>query len=339
MPAGVGGDGGGVSVRIAVAAQVRAAVVRANIGREVAGAGSVTGGGAARRSEPGVQRLLIGRDRHAAAAIDAIGRELLPLGAGLEGHAVGGGNLRHRRAEPQPVGLLDGAGFGEVAPHLLVEIEEADDAGLGIPLERGGQRLEVGEVPLDGVGLVEQDRVVPPADRIHPDRAGQRPEIRHDLPFLRHAGLDLAAVGGDRDKPVLPGIPAQFTQMRQHRAGVLGAEGDQVNNRRVKSVAGQRRRGVGAAHKHKALSQAVQQPGGVKGRDVGAQAGVDNHGLPFRGCSAHPLMAAAGGVARRPLFCVCCRHTGKGLTYLPSSQIGCLSTHSPYSFFSNRSRL
>lgn len=78
---------GRVRVRVAVAAQMPAGIVRADVPAQAAGA-LLPRGRSGRHVQAAMDGPFVHGDGHAAAAVRAEGAELVPLGAGAQGHAV-----------------------------------------------------------------------------------------------------------------------------------------------------------------------------------------------------------------------------------------------------------
>lgn len=279
MPAVVLGRPPMVPVGVAVPAPVRAGVIGADVARLEA----VAPGAHApvpERTELHAVGAPEDVERHAAARVNAVAREV-PVGpAGLKPEAVLGRNgAEHPR---EVVHVLHGERheLGHVEAQLPVHLHEGEDAAVHVRCQHVAHAREGLAVTLEGVGGREQHRIVAPRDATRAHLVGQLDERLHALLDARNAGLNVLAVGGYRVVEVGVEPVRDLMQARQDGPIVLGAEDHAVHDRRVQLVA---RHLVGeerVSRQDVALLEAAQQPGGVVLDGVGARARVDDHSSP-----------------------------------------------------------
>ena len=97
--------------------------------------------------------------------------------------------------------------------------------------------------------------------------------------LVRYVGLDVPAVRGQCDEPVLA-VVFQKIHVGEHRRGILRTEPDRIHDGRIQTVAADLPGVKGIAHTDKALPKPVCEPFRVKGGDVCPLPGIDNHRAP-----------------------------------------------------------
>lgn len=276
-----------VPVGVAVPAPVRAGVIGADVARLEA----VAPGAHApvpERTELHAVGAPKDVERHAAARVNAVAREVPAGPAGLKPEAVLGRNgAEHPR---EVVHVLHGERheLGHVEAQLPVHLHEGKDAAVHMRCQHVAHAREGLAVTLEGVGGREQHRIVAPRDATRAHLVGQLDERLHALLDARNAGLNVLAVGGYRVVEVGVEPVRDLIQARQDGSIVLGAEDHAVHDRRVQLVA---RHLVGeerVSRQDVALLEAAQQPGGVVLDGVGARARVDDHSSPPPKAPAQP---------------------------------------------------
>ena len=101
-----------------------------------------------------------------------------------------------------------------------------------------------------------------------------------DFSCRRDVGFYVFVVGRDGDVPVLA-VACKFSQFSQHGRGVLGAEGDDVYDFGVDSVACDSLVVERVPHHDGAFADAAKEPVCIEGWYVGSLASVQYHGAPF----------------------------------------------------------
>ena len=109
---------------------------------------------------------------HAAAAIRAIRGQFVSLGTGTYRKAVLPPNLHKSLAQREPVGTGDTLHLRKIAPHFLVQINKADNAGVGVPGQHCCHAGELLNVAFNRIGVGKKNRVIPPADAVRADNLG-----------------------------------------------------------------------------------------------------------------------------------------------------------------------
>ena len=164
------------------------------------------------------------------------------------------------------------------AAGLLIGIEKADDAAVGVwcePFEHDGK---VVQVPLDSIAVVEQDGVVAP------DHARLAELLRHllegadDLALVGQARLDIVAVRRDGELEVERVLRAELFEMWQHRRGILRPEDDAVDVFRPQRDAADLFAVKWVDCVDEPRADAVHEPRCIESRNIGPAAGTDDHG-------------------------------------------------------------
>lgn len=155
-------------VGVAVAAQVATGVVCADVGGHKAGA-LFAGVFTRRQVQATMQRGFKNLLGHAAAAICAIRGQFVSLGTGTYRKAVLPPNLHKSLAQREPVGTGDTLHLRKIAPHFLVQINKADNAGVGVPGQHCCHAGELLNVAFNRIGVGKKNRVIPPADAVRAD--------------------------------------------------------------------------------------------------------------------------------------------------------------------------
>lgn len=267
-----------IGICITVPAQVPAGVVLADVSSDIAGAFLPVVG--VRRqnnvlADGGFKGLLC----HAAETVRAGAGEPSVFGAGLYGHAVTRRDLHKGSRQCQLDLKRHSPRFGEVAPDLLVKIDEADHAGMRTAFQGFTYSGERFEMPFLRPCGVYENRVVSPAHAVRADDTGKRFERVHDLSFFRDVWLDVFPIGRDRSKPVLAVFFQQIQIPMPEQGGrVLCAEYDKVHDGRIQPVPGYGGWIKGVPHEHRAFPQAVCEPLRVESRYVRTVPGLDDHG-------------------------------------------------------------
>ena len=94
--------------------------------------------------------------------------------------------------------------FGKVAPHFGKQVDKADDDMVRITFQGGGHLLKGAKVVVQSVSFGDKNRIVAPGDGVAAHHIGKCPKILKKAMFVRHVGLNVAAVGGDGHVPGLP---------------------------------------------------------------------------------------------------------------------------------------
>ena len=130
-------DGFRICVRIAVTAEVSAGIIRADVIRKKTGAFSA-GSFFLWKLQFFMDGLLKDPCSHAAAAVCAIGGQFRSFRAGPKNHTVRICHADHLPAQGQPFFLRNGPALRKIPEHFSVQIQKADDAGMGIALQLSG---------------------------------------------------------------------------------------------------------------------------------------------------------------------------------------------------------
>lgn len=191
-----------IYIGVAVAAQVPAGVVLADVVCQVAGA-LLPVSGIGRQDQVFTDGLLEGGLGDAAGAVRADGGEAGILAAGFDGYAVLIRNLNKAFRQGQ-LGLKGNrAGLREVFPDLFIEVDIADDTCSGGSLQSPAHVGKGVDMPLHRPAFVNQDWVIAPAHMVGTDNLRQPLKAVQDPGLVRHIGLDVPAVRRDGHKPVL----------------------------------------------------------------------------------------------------------------------------------------
>lgn len=170
----------------------------------------------------------------------------------------------------------DGPGLRKIPLRLLIKINEAHNALFCAALQVHRHGSEGFLVERKTVFFRQKDRVIPPDDGIFSDNSGKCAEDFQNLCLRRDIRLDIPSIRGDCHVPELPeGV--QLMDAGQHRGRILGAEGQDINHRRIEQIAGHLLGLIGVAHQDIPFPDPVVKPGMKEGRNVGAASGIDNH--------------------------------------------------------------
>ena len=127
-------------------------------------------------SQSAVARIEQGKQNLSLEMLSRIGENLdsqfVSLGTGTYRKAVLPPNLHKSLAQREPVGTGDTLHLRKIAPHFLVQINKADNAGVGVA---GQNRCHAGEllnVAFNRIGVGKKNRVIPPADAVRADNLG-----------------------------------------------------------------------------------------------------------------------------------------------------------------------
>ena len=85
---------------------------------------------------------------------------------------LGIGFIDVRLAQREPVGTGDTLHLRKIAPHFLVQINKADNAGVGVPGQHRCHEGELLNVAFNRIGVGKKNRVIPPADAVRADNLG-----------------------------------------------------------------------------------------------------------------------------------------------------------------------
>ena len=129
------------------------------------------------------------------------------------------------------------------------------------------------------MAFVDHDRIVTPADRTRTDDHGELPECVRDLLPYGHIRLDVPAVRSDRDIPELS-VRREKLHMRKHGRGILGTEGDDVDDRGIETVARDLLCIIWVAYAHLARMQAIDEPRCIERRNIRTHTRMQNHDAP-----------------------------------------------------------
>jgi len=270
-----------IDIGIAVAAQVPAGVVLADVVCQVAGA-FLPVPGIGRQDQVFTDGLLKGGLGDAAGAVRADGGEAGILAAGLDSHTVPVRDPDQAFRQCQ-LGLEgDRAGFREVLPDLFIEVNVTDDAGSCGALQSQAHVGEGVDMALHRPAFVDQNGVIAPAHVVGTDDLRQPLEAVEDPGLIRHIGFDVPAVGCDGHKPVLAVFHQEFfvpeqVSVLQGRFRIFRAENDQVYDGRIEPVFRDRDLVKGVARHDHPLAESVCKPLRIEGRYIGSVAGLNDH--------------------------------------------------------------
>ena len=155
----------------------------------------------------------------------------------------------------------------EIAPRLCIAHEEADDNHLRCPHKFLRHLREHLPMKFDRIVLVDQNRIIAPADGVHADNYRELTKCAGNFLPRWHMWLDIPAVGRDRDVPELT-VGCEEIHMRQHRRRILRAKGNEIDDGGIEAVARHLRRVIGIAYADLALAQTIYEPWRIKCRDV-----------------------------------------------------------------------
>ena len=111
------------------------------------------------------------------------------------------GNFRKGIDEEHLVMGADGTGFWKVALCFFIKIDEANDHLVCIALKRFCHGAKGFDKVCRRVGMIDENGVVTPDDAICAYLMGQVLERRKNVPFARHVGFDVPAIGRNRHMP------------------------------------------------------------------------------------------------------------------------------------------
>lgn len=95
----------------------------------------------------------------------------------------------------------DGTGFWKIALCFFIKIDEANDHLVCIALKRFCHGAKGFDMVCRRVGMIDENGVVTPDDAICAYLMGQVLERRKNVPFARHVGFDVPAIGRNRHMP------------------------------------------------------------------------------------------------------------------------------------------
>ena len=235
--------------------------------------------------QPLMERLFIGGDCHASAAVRAESREVVSLSAGTDRHTVCSPDLNKRLSQQEPLLRGDLPGLRKITPCFLIQVDKADHCCARISGQRFGHILKRFEMTFNGILITDEDRIIPPSHAVHANCIRQAFETLQHIPFVRNVRFDLFPVWRNCHKPVLP-IGTEQVHMRKHRRRILRAEADQIHHIRRQPVSCDGTRVVGISYQHKSRLQPVHEPVRIEGRNICAHSCVDDH-------DTNPLMISA----------------------------------------------
>ena len=111
---------------------------------------------------------------------------------------------------------------------------------------------EIVDMALKRIALREKYRIAAPAHGVDSNDIRKTFEVLHDLLFVRHIELNIPAVRGNCNEPILA-VVLQSVHLRQHRRRVLGTECDQIHHVRRKAVTCHRLKIIRISHQHISL--------------------------------------------------------------------------------------
>ena len=216
----------------------------------------------------------------AGSVLDAVGSEVDLFGARLQGDAGTFGKAC--KTLSKCCHLRDAKRVQRerlcVALSLAIEVEEADDAAVGVRRELLEHDGEVVQMTLDGVAVIEQDGVVAP------DHARFAELLRHllegadDLALVGQTWLDVMAVRCDGELEVERILRVELDEMRQHRRGILRPEDDAIGIFGPQRDAADLFAVEWVDRVDEAFVDAVHEPRCIESRNVRPAAGTDDHG-------------------------------------------------------------
>lgn len=225
---------------------------------------------------------------HTLAGADAIGSQVQVFGAAIDLQAVESGSLGQTAHEVReigvgPAGVGDDRQVGGLQPaqagaDLLVNVHDADHRTLGGALQGGGDLLVGFDVEAyAGLGR-EDDWVVAPDDFGRADQPGKLFEDLQGGGQGRSAGVELAGVIEDGVLEIIAQVERiQLGQVRQQRGGVARPEDDHIDIFRLERDVADLLPVEGVGNRAVTGPDAVDEPGGIKGGDIGAAAGAEDH--------------------------------------------------------------
>ncbi len=251
-------DGSSVRIGVAVAAEMSAGIVSADISGDVAGAFfAIVRVGRKEQvlSYGGLKDFL----SHAAGAVCPGLFEFFGFSAGLDRHIVSSSDL-HKCLRELKLGMEGyGSCFRKVPFYFFVQIDKADHGGVGTAGKSLAHRLKHIDMSFRGPAFVNEDRVISPAHIVGADNGGETKKGLHYKGFVRNVGFNVLPVRSDRHEPV-PVIVFEKLCISQHRMRVLRTKDEKINDGGIQSIPGDGLRIEGIAHENKAFPQAVREP-------------------------------------------------------------------------------
>ena len=190
--------------------------------------------------------------------------------------------LRHRR---KPAGERElfrvvrraEAELSRCAAHASVYVEVAEYAAAREALKSARKFLKAPQMEVYVVTLADEQRVASPYHALGAYRLGEAAEGRdYLLLFVRHAWLDVRAVGRDGELEIIC-VVLELREARHERRGVLRPEDDRVHVLRTQAHAPLLPRIHRIARDGVSLAHAAQEPLRVTRRYVRAAARADYH--------------------------------------------------------------
>ncbi len=268
-----------IVISVAVSAKMTTGIICANVCTENAGTFCPLRF-LFRHDKVAANRRFKGLLCHTATAVYSVGGKLHTFRTGFYGDAVPPANLRKGLAYGDTLLLCDRPSLRKIALDLFVDVNEADNADLCIARKCPAHLLKVGYMPFNGVGAVDEYRIIPPAHTVHSDLFGKCDEVLHDLFFRRNIRLNIFAVRCDRDEPILM-IRFQLVKVFQHRCRILRAESKAVHHICIQLIASDPVGAVRVTHQHKSCPYPVHEPFLIKCRNIRPHTCVDYH-VPHR---------------------------------------------------------
>ena len=279
MAGAVLSDGGDTRVCVAVAAEVSAGIVNANvIAEETRTALSRRRG--ARNMEAAADGFFEDSLRHAALRVDAEGREIVSFEAGAHLDAELQPDSGEHLAERETFFGADLAQRGKIALRLLVEIDEAHDTVLCRSRQFLCHAAKSLPVKVERVLLRDEYGIIAPMHGASADDARQGGKALDRRLDGRRLRLDILSVWRDRHAPELA-KGRERIPVREKRRGILRAENDEINDGRIENIARDTLRVIGASRHDESFAQTPHEPLGIKGGDVRAASRIQNHGSPL----------------------------------------------------------
>lgn len=278
MAGAVLSDGGDARVCIAVAAEMGAGIVNADVVAEEARA-ALPRCRQARQAEAAAGGFFQHRLRHAASRVDAERREVVAFKAGAHLDAELAPDVCERLAERETLFCADLAQSGKIALRLLVEVNETHDAVLYRSRQFLCHAAKRPPVKVERVLLCDEYGIIAPMHGASANNARQGGKARDRRLDGRRLRLDILSVGRDRHAPELA-KGCERVPVREKRRGILRAENDEINDGGIENIARDTLRIIGASRHDESFAQAPHEPLGIKGRDVRAASRIQNHGSP-----------------------------------------------------------
>lgn len=184
------------------------------------------------------------------------------------------GKLLHLSGEnwTKHAGAVQGPEFG-------IAVQKADDALLSVGRQPLTVRGKLSEMPLDGKGLVDDDRIITPDNKLPAYSPAQLDKGICQFGLIRQAWLQLWRIGSE-GKLEIVAVPqtVNLIQPLCQIPGIFGPEDNAVN------VRGRERNSVdlsgiyGIAGKNFSRLQSTDQPLGVVMGNISSSAGAQNQG-------------------------------------------------------------